>query len=102
MVASGVDAHLDAAAAPVARTAGAIAGHARRHLHAHGQLAAARRAVLEAYDPRRQLARGWTLTRTADGRLVRQASGLARGDVLVTTFVDGSSTSTVSEVRAGE
>ena len=57
-----------------------------------------RRAVLGAYDPSRQLARGWTLTYAADGRLVRSAADLAAGAVLVTTFVDGTAASTVTRV----
>ena len=59
-------------------------------------LAAARTA---AADPARVLARGFSLTRTARGRLVRRAAELAVGDTLVTTFGDGSATAAVTGVE---
>jgi exonuclease VII large subunit len=67
-------------------------------LDVEAALAASRRAVLEAYDPRRQLARGWTLTHSADGRLLRHASEVAEGHTLVTTLAGGTARSTVNEV----
>ena len=82
----------------VAGTARRVGREVHRRLAAHGDGAAARRAVLEAYDPRRQLARGWTLTHTPDGRLVGRAGEVTEGDVLVTTFADGAATSTVTRV----
>jgi exonuclease VII large subunit len=69
-----------------------------RRLAAEGDRSAARRAVLEAYDPHRQLARGWTLTHTAGGRLLRSAGEVAAGQVLVTTFAGGRATSMVTGV----
>lgn len=96
------DGMLDRQSAVVADSARRIGRDARRRLGDHGDRAAARRAVLEAYDPRRQLARGWTLTRTADGRLVRDPAALAAGDSLVTTFAAGTATSTVTEVQPDE
>jgi exodeoxyribonuclease VII large subunit len=76
------DDRLDRAAGRTRRAAG-------HHLRAAqvGIDAAARR--LDALDPSRLLARGWTVTRHADGRLVRLAGELSPGDRLVTTFVDG-------------
>jgi exodeoxyribonuclease VII large subunit len=69
---------------------------------------ASRRAVLDtdrrlvglaararAHDPAIALARGWSITRGADGRAVRSADGLAPGDELVTTLRDGTVRSTV-------
>ena len=91
---------LDRQGAVLAEAAARVERGARRRLDDHGDRAAARRAVLEAYDPRRQLARGWTLTRTAEGRLVRDAGELSAGDALVTTFASGTATSTVTEVEA--
>lgn len=83
----------------VARTAaGRVGREVRRRLDADSDRAASQRAVLEAYDPRRQLARGWTLTHTADGRLLRHAADVAEGVALVTTFADGEATSTVTRV----
>ncbi|MGH9172358.1 MAG: exodeoxyribonuclease VII large subunit [Acidimicrobiales bacterium] len=54
-----------------------------------------RRAMLQAFDPRRQLARGWSLTRGADGRALRSVGEASRGEQIVTIFSDGSVTSTV-------
>jgi exodeoxyribonuclease VII large subunit len=44
---------------------------------------------IRAHDPARLVARGFTVTRRADGTIVRQAASLALGDELVTVFVDG-------------
>ncbi|MEN3272309.1 MAG: exodeoxyribonuclease large subunit [Actinomycetota bacterium] len=52
-------------------------------------------ARADAADPTRILARGWTLTRTADGRLVRSVTDVAEGTQLVTTVADGTVSSTV-------
>jgi exodeoxyribonuclease VII large subunit len=46
-------------------------------------------------DPARALARGWSITRTADGALVRHAASLHPGDRLVTTLVDGTAESRI-------
>lgn len=93
------DGLLDQQSAVVSGAARRIERDARRRLDDHRDRAASRRAVLEAYDPLRQLARGWTLTRTADGRLVRDVAGLSVGDSLVTTFASGTATSTVAAVE---
>jgi exodeoxyribonuclease VII large subunit len=57
-----------------------------------------RTAVLDAFDPRRQLARGWSLTRTADGRVLRSIAEVAAGQQIVTLLQDGSVTSTTDSV----
>jgi exodeoxyribonuclease VII large subunit len=49
-----------------------------------------------AVDPARALARGWSITRTVSGTIIRRASDVAPGDMLVTTLADGTVTSTVS------
>ena len=59
-------------------------------------------AVLGAYDPARQLARGWTLTTGADGRLVRRIHDLTAGDTLITTLADGTATSTVTRLNPND
>ncbi|HEY3144482.1 MAG TPA: exodeoxyribonuclease VII large subunit [Acidimicrobiales bacterium] len=46
-------------------------------------------AQVRAFDPERTLARGWSITRWADGRLVRSAADLVVGDELVTTVASG-------------
>lgn len=52
-------------------------------------------ARTDAADPARLLARGWSLTRTDDGRLVRSTADAAAGTRLVTTLADGEVRSTV-------
>lgn len=44
--------------------------------------------IVRAYDPAASLARGWSITRTADGRVAR-AADLVDGTRLVTTLADG-------------
>ena len=53
-------------------------------------------ARTDAADPTRLLARGWSLTRTADGRLVRTVADATAGTELVTTLADGEVRSTVT------
>jgi exodeoxyribonuclease VII large subunit len=55
-------------------------------------------ARVRANDPAVVLARGWTITRRADGTLLRSAGGVAAGDELVTTLTDGEVHSRVGEV----
>lgn len=55
----------------------------------------AQRRVLAAYDPVRQLRRGWTLTLDEEGRLVRNAGRLRPGERIITRFVDGERASVV-------
>lgn len=112
---------LDRSAERIERAAGRAEGACRRHLRASevGLDGAAHRlglgaprlleagdrrldgaaARLAGLDPVRLLARGWTITRTADGRLVRAAATLAAGDEIVTTFADGTVRSRVDESR---
>ncbi|OWY62823.1 hypothetical protein B7486_56355, partial [cyanobacterium TDX16] len=56
-------------------------------------------AQVRALDPERALRRGWSITRDTSGRVVRDASALAVGDVLVTQLADGSVRSTVEDVQ---
>jgi exodeoxyribonuclease VII large subunit len=65
----------------------ALAPH-RRRLEVTG-------AVLDGRDPARLLARGWSITRRTDGRIVRSASDVTPGDTIVTRLADGTVTSTV-------
>jgi exodeoxyribonuclease VII large subunit len=53
-------------------------------------------AQVSAADPTRLLARGWSLTRTADGTLVRTVADAPVGTSLVTTLADGEVRSTVT------
>jgi exodeoxyribonuclease VII large subunit len=52
-------------------------------------------ARLSANDPQRVLARGWSLTRTADGRVVRSAADAPVGTELHTRLADGNLVSRV-------
>ncbi|MEY4339733.1 MAG: exodeoxyribonuclease large subunit [Actinomycetota bacterium] len=51
-------------------------------------------------DPAFTMARGWSITRTADGRTVRTAADLQPGDHIVTTFATGTARSRVEETTA--
>jgi len=53
------------------------------------------RRLLTAYDVERQLERGYTLTLTAAGELVRSAGALPVGSELVTRFADGTARSRI-------
>ena len=55
-------------------------------------------ARLAALDPVLQLQRGYTLTFTADGRLVHSAADVHRGERLTTRFADGSVESVADNV----
>jgi exodeoxyribonuclease VII large subunit len=83
---------LSASAQRLARRSPALARQAARHLDAVD-------ARVRGLDPARTLARGWSITRTFDGRAVRSAAELAPGDAVVTTFVDGLVRSRVEEVE---
>lgn len=58
-------------------------------------------ARVGAVDPAVQLARGWSITRRSDGSVVRSSAEVAPGDVLLSTLIDGSVTSTVDAVHPG-
>ncbi len=55
--------------------------------------------VARAMDPARTLELGYSITRTADGRVVQDLDGLAVGDRLVTRLRDGDVATIVDEVR---
>jgi exodeoxyribonuclease VII large subunit len=56
-------------------------------------------ARVAALDPAVQLARGWSITRDADGRVVRSTEVLARDDTITIAVADGVITSTVTETN---
>jgi exodeoxyribonuclease VII large subunit len=58
-------------------------------------------ANVSAADPERALRRGWSVTHTAGGRLVRSAADVTAGDELVTRLADGSVRSVVVDGGAG-
>ena len=51
-------------------------------------------------DPVRTMARGWSITRTADGHTVRDATQVQPGDQIVTTFANGTARSRVEETHS--
>jgi len=55
-------------------------------------------AQVRAFDPARTLARGWSITRDAQGRAVRSPAAVGPGDHLVTTVAEGEVHSTVDDV----
>ena len=65
------------------------------HVERSQALNDARLALLSAYDPNRLLERGWSLTTTPEGSVVRSISQLAVGETIMTRFVDGEASSTV-------
>ncbi|MGQ0432232.1 MAG: exodeoxyribonuclease VII large subunit [Microthrixaceae bacterium] len=52
-------------------------------------------ALVRSLDPQRALARGWSITRTADGRVVRASTDVSPGTTLVTQLGTGEVRSTV-------
>ena len=56
-------------------------------------------ARVDAVDPAVALARGWSITTTADGRLVRSIADVAPGETLATRVRDGEVRSTVTDVH---
>jgi exodeoxyribonuclease VII large subunit len=109
---------LDRSAVGLERSVGRLESGARAHLRGHDQslAAAAQRLVqrparviagaardldrldaqVRALDPARTLARGWSISRDAEGRVVRSVGDVAAGGELATTLADGELRSTVT------
>ena len=83
----------------VARAAARLRTGTLRAIDDAGRLTAGHRTQLRAHAPDRVLAHGYSLTRSADGRLIIDAGTLAPGDVLVTRVAAGEAASVVSDVR---
>ena len=79
------------ARATVARTPRLLEPEAR-----HVEAVAERVRLL---DPAVTMARGWSITRTADGRTVRSAAEVQPGDEIITTFASGTARSRVEETQ---
>ena len=56
-------------------------------------------ARVAALDPAVQLARGWSITRDADGRVVRSTQDVTRDDIITIAVADGLITSTVTDTN---
>jgi exodeoxyribonuclease VII large subunit len=96
----------NAALVTIERSQGRLVNRAQRlsrpssqHLATQAQLIAHKRELLQLLDPSHQLRRGWSLTRGEDGKVVRVAADLRRGEKLVTTFAEGSAVLVVDEIR---
>jgi exonuclease VII large subunit len=50
-------------------------------------------------DPVNTMARGWSITRNNKGEVVRSVQTLSTGQQLVTSFADGSTTSTIESIE---
>ncbi len=83
------------------RLTAAVAGVARapRRLEPEVRHIDAVAERLRLLDPAVTMARGWSITRTADGRTVRAAAELHPGDQIVTTFASGTAHSRVEETQ---
>ena len=57
---------------------------------------------LESLSPLNVLSRGYSLTRTPDGRVIQDAKTVSRGDILVTRLARGEVVGRVEEVRSLE
>jgi exodeoxyribonuclease VII large subunit len=66
-------------------------------LSAAQQMLASVRQLLSAYDPTRRLAQGWAIVTRADGRVVKQLSDVAGGDLVWVRLSDGTFESTVRQ-----
>jgi exodeoxyribonuclease VII large subunit len=83
------------ASAAVAGAERRLAQRAPRALAEAERVTDALEARVRALDPQRALARGWSITTTADGRVVRSHRDVAPGDALRTRLADGEVRSTV-------
>ncbi|MGY6499767.1 MAG: exodeoxyribonuclease VII large subunit [Acidimicrobiales bacterium] len=98
---SGARRSLEASAARVVELHASIRREPERALdRAERTLDSVARHV-NALDPARVLARGWSITRTAEGDLVRSASQVSAGTPLTTRLADGEITSTVTDPPPG-
>ncbi|WP_426574829.1 exodeoxyribonuclease VII large subunit [Aquihabitans sp. McL0605] len=86
---------LDAAAAGLEAPARAVGDRGRRATARAERHLDATAARIRAHDPQLALARGWSITTTDDGRLVRHLADAPPGTTLVTRVADGRVVSTV-------
>jgi exodeoxyribonuclease VII large subunit len=93
-----IEERLEARSARLSDCAARLFTGSRRVLAEAERNHAAQRLQLRAHAPARVLARGYSLTRDAAGRLVTDAATLAAGDTVVTAFAAGSARATVTAV----
>jgi exodeoxyribonuclease VII large subunit len=85
------------AATGIERHEGRLRGSAIGALRGEASRLDAAAAQLRALDPHRVLERGYTITRTETGRVVKAAGSVVPGETLVTETAEGSITSRVEE-----
>jgi exodeoxyribonuclease VII large subunit len=95
-VAGAARAHVRAAEVRRTESARRLRHRAPRALAEAERALASLDARVRANDPDRTLARGWSITRAADGRLVRSPDDVAVGDELRTLVAGGEVRSTVA------
>lgn len=78
-----------------------LAAAAGRLARSEGRRLDALTDQLRALDPARVLERGYSITRDADGRVVKRVASLAAGDQLVTELADGRARSTIDAIDSG-
>ena len=88
---------VEACEAAVRADAARLGPLASGHLGRQEERVTSWRRLLAAYDVDRQLERGYSLTLSASGSLVRSAGELAEGDAIVTRFADGTARSRIEE-----
>src|SRR5262245_14478660 len=102
-VEAGGRAHLRTHEAALTGAARRLAGRAPRAVAGATRRLDGVEAQVRALDPARTLARGWSITRDEQGRVVRSPSAVRPGDRLVTTVAEGQVHSTVDSTEgAGE
>ena len=69
----------------------------RAALQREGQRLAVHATTVRLMDPAVTMARGWSITRKADGTVVRSAADVSAGETVTTLVADGSFTSTVDK-----
>ena len=90
-----VRAHLRVHDASLSMLAGRVPPSAGRALRRASAAVDRHEAHVGVLDPERALARGWSITRSAAGTVVRRRGDVEPGDLLLTTVAGGTITSTV-------
>lgn len=86
---------LERARTRVSRAADRLVVRPKAVLEREAQRLAVHSAAVRLLDPASTMARGWSITRTVDGRVVRSIDDVSAGDVLSTSVADGTITSRV-------
>jgi exodeoxyribonuclease VII large subunit len=96
-IAKAASRELENADRAIVRRATLLAALPERRLEVDERQATQWRRLLAAYDYQRQLERGYSVTRDAEGAVVRSVAAVASGDFLVTQVADGAMISVVSD-----